>query len=762
MTALFTTLTPHEAATANALFDTMFPADEHGPAASTIGATAYLDRNLAGFSSDLLPRYQWLFLALDARARTLGAADFASLDNPHRVSLIEAFEAGTLSDRLSGEEQRLFFDKVLINLREGLFSDPSHGGNIDAAGWKLLGHPGVWLENSAEENLSPTPVTKDGVIKTLADAFQEIKRDDRGHEYKQLGYDNAVDPKNTDEVDVILVGVGAMGGLSAQVFAEAGLQVVGIEAGPFRPMDEFLPDELGHAYYTRGGLGPKFMTEHPRWREHLEDTETKEATFSLGRMVNGVGGSAGHYGSWLRRFQPWQFAPKSHYDDVYGTGVLPEDCTLTDWPVSYDELEPYYTRLEHLIGVAGDETNPFITRSRPLPLPPTRPFTLGEKFTAATRKAGLHPHPVEVGFTTQAYDGRVQTGYSAWNNGLGSFLGDRWHPGLGPVPAAIETGNFELRTHSRVTRIITDESGAARGVEWVDPTGRVRTQYARAVILSAYTYENLRLMFLSSDSKHSDGLGNNSEQLGRHYMTKMFGHVDGYFPDTIFNRHTGPAAQGVVLEDYLSPDFRSREHGFIGGATLGAEQQALPLQISYEALPDDVKSWGPPFREHLLRWQNQGLVRIQPDALPYASHRLELDPHFRDKSGLGMPVMRVTYRLRENERRLAAWMAERAGGLLRDMGAVKTWDGPFFTGVGSSHDLGGARFGTDPTTTVLDEYLAVHDTKNLHVYSGAAFPSCPGVNPTLTIWSIVLRAAENLADNLGGRVRSATREEANV
>jgi hypothetical protein len=309
-------------------------------------------------------------------------------------------------------------------------------------------------------------------------------------------------------------------------------------------------------------------------------------------MVNGVGGSAGHYGSWLRRFHPWQFAPKSHYDGLYGAGSLPEDCTLADWPVTYDQLEPFYTKLEHLIGIAGDESNPFVKRSKPLPLPATRPFILGNKFTETTKAAGLHPHPVPVGFTTESYGGRPATGYSAWNNGLGSFRGDRWHPGLGPVPAAIETGNFELRTHSRVTRIIMDDSGAARGVEWVDPLGRVRRQYARAVILSAYTYENLRLMYLSADSRHENGLGNNTGQLGMHYMTKMFGHVDALFPGTEFNRHTGPAAQGVVLDDFLSPEFRSLDHGFIGGATLGAEQQALPLQIARETLPEDVRRWG--------------------------------------------------------------------------------------------------------------------------------------------------------------------------
>ena len=145
------------------------------------------------------------------------------------------------------------------------------------------------------------------------------------------------------------------------------------------------------------------------------------------------------------------------------------------------------------------------------------------------------------------------------------------------IPEALATGNLDLRTHCRVIRIGTDENGRVTGAEYIDPQGRRRFQKARTVILSAYTFESLRLLFLSGDSKHPDGLGNNRGQLGKHFMTKMFAHVDGFFPETIFNRHTGPAAQGLVLDDFFAPGFDSFKLGFIGGATLGAEQQFLPI-----------------------------------------------------------------------------------------------------------------------------------------------------------------------------------------
>jgi gluconate 2-dehydrogenase alpha chain len=268
------------------------------------------------------------------------------------------------------------------------------------------------------------------------------------------------------------------------------------------------------------------------------------------------------------------------------------------------------------------------------------------------------------------------------------------------------------------------------------------------VILCSYTFENVRLLLLSGDHRHPQGLGNNTGQVGRHFMTKMFAHVDGYFPQVIFNRHTGPAAQGIILDDYLAADFDSLAHGFIGGATLGAEQQFLPIQISREALPPDVPSWGKGYRDHLRQWQHFGVVRIQPDTLPYAGNYLDLDPHYRDRSGLGLPVVRITYDLRENEQRLAHWMEGKAEEILHAMGATKSWRGPSFTGVGSSHDLGGCRFGADPQRTVLDPDLRVHDTPGLYVFGGAAFPSCPGINPTLTIWALALRAADRLVARL--------------
>jgi gluconate 2-dehydrogenase alpha chain len=740
------TFSPAEALTATALFERLFPADERSPGATEIGVVAYVDLALAGAYADLRETYRIGLLALDAAASSWWGGPFAEGDAAAQDGLLADLERGTVVG-WEVPEQRPFFETVRQHLQEGLFADPLHGGNVDKLGWRVLGHPGVWLDNSAEENLSETPVDKGGAIQSLADVGYALGTPAKAFEVP--GYDpQAGAQPPTTKADVVLVGVGGVGGVIAPVLAGAGLRVVGLEAGPYWLTADFSPDELGQAYYCRAEMGRKFLDEIPRWRT-ADGEPTGELTFSLGRMMNGVGGSVIHYGAWLRRFHPHHFQFRSHAVERWGEGVIPEGCTLTDWPVSYDELEPWFCRAEAMAGVTSDGGgNPFIPRSRPLPLPPLRPFRLGEAFREATTAMGLHPHPVPVGMTSEANGGWPEMSYTAWNNGFGSWTGDKWHPGLSTVPAALATGNFDLRTHCRVVRVVTDGDGRARGVEYVDALGRRQVQEAESVILAAYTYENTRLMFLSVDGKHADGLGNDRGQLGRNYTTKMFAHVDGFVPDKVFNRHTGPAAQGVVLDDFLAEGFDGPAHGFLGGATLGAENQFLPIQISRESLPEGVPRWGSDYKRHLQEWQHFAVVRIQPDALPYAANRLEIDPDARDRSGLGLPVVRVTYDLQPNEKRLADHMEGVSEEILRRMGATETWRGPSFTGAGSSHDMGACRMGGDPATSVVDRDLRVHDTPGLYVFGGATFPTCPGINPTLTIWAVALRAADRLVAQL--------------
>jgi gluconate 2-dehydrogenase alpha chain len=744
------TLSPYRARTVAAVFERMFPAGEDHPGAVEIGAVSYLDRALSGHDRHLCTDYQLGLDALDHAARDQHGAGFADCDGAEQDQLIADLQGARLS-RFHVPEQHAFFCMLRAHLQEGLFADPVHGGNRDKAGWRFLGHPGVWLEHSPEQHLTPEPVERGGEIRSLADAGYRLGGAAEEPPAEIPGYDPqraAVEPPGP--ADVILVGVGAIGGFVAAFLADAGLRVVGFEAGGWRHRADYHPDELSAAYYCRGDMGPKFLAEAPSWRRS-DEAPTEPITFSLGRMMNGVGGSIVHWGGALRRMHPDHFRYRSHALERWGVTALPEHSTLVDWPFGYTELEPYYDRCERIAGVAGDRhANPFVPRATDYPMPPLRPTRKGQLFTAAARELGLHPYPTPVCVNSVPYNGLPATRYHPWSAGFGSFHDDRWNPGLTSVPHALATGNFELRTHCRVLRVLTDRAGRADGVEYHDPLGAVRTHRAPTVILASYTFETVRLLLLSSDERHPSGLGGNTGQLGRHFMVKQWGDVYGYFPDTIFNAHTGPAAQMVTLDDFNAADFDSLAHGFLGGASLNVENQQLPLQIARDPLPPDLHPWGPTYQDHLRRWQHIAAVRIQPDSLSYRTDYLDLDPRHRDRSGLGLPVLRVTTDMRDNEHRLQDYMQAQCGRILRQMGATRTWNGPRFPGVVSSHDLGGARMGEDSATSVVDPDLQVHDTPGLYVFSGATFPSCVGINPHLTLMALTARATQRVIESLGG------------
>src|SRR3712207_2635051 len=200
-------LNPHEARTAAALFERLFPADEHGPGATEIGALTYVDRALAGAYRGRAEAYRIGLAALDLAARGRCGASFAECVAEQQDALIAALQRGELPN-FSVPPQRDFFEMLRAHLQEGLFADPAYGGNRDKLGWRFLGHPGIWLENSAEENLSAEPVTKGGEIRSLQDLGYSL--DGGPSEPVEIpGYDpqRGAEPP-AGPADVVLVGMG--------------------------------------------------------------------------------------------------------------------------------------------------------------------------------------------------------------------------------------------------------------------------------------------------------------------------------------------------------------------------------------------------------------------------------------------------------------------------------------------------------------------------------------------------------------------------
>ena len=739
--------TPRQKSTADKLFEVLFPSDEVHPGAIEIGVPTYVERLLTGYGKDLQETYQSGLDLLEEAAQGAFQKPFAGCSLEEQQALVGQLESGTLSVG-NPMRQREFFELAVANMQEGLFADPLHGGNQDKKGWKFLQHPGVWLENSHAEMMSEVHEVKGGRYQSIEDLEDYIaeRPDEAAAIPSGFCPDLGLEPPQ-GEADVILVGLGAMNSVVVPQLTKAGLKVVALEAGPYRSRQDYRPDELRQTYYGRAHLGPKFNQETPRWRLNKGEP-TRPCSFSLGRMVNGVGGSIFHYGGWLRRFHPHHFQALSHAKDQGLEHWLPDNNTLADWPVSYEDLEPYYSELEWEIGISGVSNFPPIPRSRDLPMPPLPKHRIGEIFRGTTEEMGLHPFPVPVGVNSQPYDGRPASRNSGWTCGFGTFDDSMWHPAAECVPKALATGNLELKTKCRVLEILTDNQGHTSGVRYLDAKGDQQIQLGRCIVLGAYVWESIRLMFLSGGSLHPSGLGNNQGQLGRNIMTKMFSQVLAQFPGKYFNRHCANASQSMIVEDFLSPEFPTIEHGFLGGATISAEPQLLPLNISRESVPPEVPQWGARYKAHLKTWQQWGVLRIQPDTLSYTSNFVDLDPHHRDKSGLGLPVVRITYDMRQNEHRLSEWMESKCEEILQAMGGISPWRGPRFTGVGSCHDLGGIRMGLDSHNSVVNPSLEVHDTKGLFVFGGGVYPSCPGINPTLTMMAICRRACSDLIGRL--------------
>ncbi|MDB5059269.1 MAG: rane-bound D-gluconate 2-dehydrogenase large subunit [Chloroflexi bacterium] len=555
--------------------------------------------------------------------------------------------------------------------------------------------------------------------------------------------------KTLPKADVLLIGIGAAGGIASYVLTKAGLSVVALEAGPRLSNAEFAKqlDEVG-GYEARNVLGaPKVNHEIPTWRPRASmPVQHLKPPYAI-LMANLVGGTSVHFGAQFWRFHESDFKVRTYTVERYGTKALPAGSALADWPVSHADMEPYYDQVEYLIGVSGrGGSNPFeAPRSRDYPLPPVRSMGSAELATKAMRELGYHPFPQPAAVLSRRFNGRPACtfcdfcdGFGCWNNSKSSTL-------VSAIPAAEKTGKLEIRPNSRVMRILTDSAGNASGVEYLDSNGQTVTQPAAFVILSTYTYENTRLLLVSRTSMFPNGLANNHGQVGKYYMAHYYPSANGIFPGKATNMFSGTASQGVAMDDLNADNFDHAGLGFIRGAEIGVSNEVRPIGAAAN-VPPDVPMWGAAYKQWLRQYGNSIItVSGQLENIPSVHNFLDLDPTKKDP--LGMPVVRVTYDLHENEMRAGNYMLKKATEILKAMGATKTWYYPPSPLAINSHAYGGTRTGEDPATSVVDPYLITHEVRNLAVLGASTFPSTTGFNPTCTVEATAWFAAEHIAKN---------------
>lgn len=565
---------------------------------------------------------------------------------------------------------------------------------------------------------------------------------------RQSGATPASNATTLEKTDVVIVGLGAAGGIAAYVFAQAGLKVVGLEAGPRLDNEDFLAhyDELDGYTFANWTGEPKANHEVPTWRR-TPDGPMEQIPFGI-KMANMVGGTSVHYTAQSWRLHEDDFTIRSSTVERYGEEALPEGSAIADWPVTYDDLETYYDEVEYLIGVSGSAgANPFeAPRSRDYPMPPLQRAgynTLAEEGMAAL---GYNPFDLPAAITSETYNGRPACSYCGYCTGHGCWNDSKSSTLVSAIPAAEETGNLEIRPNSRVFRVLVDDDGKASGVEYRGEDGEMYVQPAGVVILATYTYENVRMLLYSASEQFPNGLANNSGQVGKYFMAHAYPGVNGFFPGQKFNHLSGTGSQNTSIDDLNADNFDHTGLGFIRGSIIQAgPAESTPIGQS-RVLPPGVPQWGPEYKRWLQEnAQSVASITTQQEVLPYEDNFLDLDPDVTDPDGV--PVVRVTFDLKENEHRLWDYLRPRIEEILKEMGATEVWSGPLEPMAVNSHAYGGTRAGDDPETSVVDRYCLAHEVPNLAVLGASAFPSTSGFNPTETVQAWAWYAAEYIANN---------------
>jgi gluconate 2-dehydrogenase alpha chain len=406
----------------------------------------------------------------------------------------------------------------------------------------------------------------------------------------------------------VIIGLGAAGGIAASVLTEAGLNVVGLEAGPRLDHDDFLAndDEISGTILNWTGE-PKFNQELPTWRPDA-NSPTAPPPVPPVKMANMVGGTSIHYGTQSWRFRADDFTVRTDTIEKYGEDALPAGSTTVDWPVTYDELEPYYDAVEYQIGVSGqagniqgemiEGGNPFESpRQRDFPMPPLRRMGYSEMIAETVADMGYHPFPQPAAINSTEYDDRPACTFCGYCGYFGCWNDSKSSTLVSSIRHAEETGRLEIRPNSRVMRILSNDQGQVTGVEYIDENGDLQEQPAGVVILATYVYENVRLMFLSTSDFFPNGLGNNSGQLGKHYMSHAYVGSYGLFSGTKLNLWSGTTGQAVAMDDFNGDNFDHEGLGFIRGAVLFASNGDLPIAKSRSLAPG-TPAWGSDYK----RW----------------------------------------------------------------------------------------------------------------------------------------------------------------
>ncbi len=535
------------------------------------------------------------------------------------------------------------------------------------------------------------------------------------------------------EVDFVVIGSGAGGGIMAKQLSTAGFTVVVLEQGgwgKYGKEHEYTKDEYLN---DSGGMDYQLMSDPVRQPNTFRRTEKETATPGSHSYGCVVGGGTVTYGGSSWRHLPWEFNEATVTGGVAGTG-------LQDWPLTYQELEPYYVQAEWEMGISGMRVDsPLVApMSKDYPVPPVPLKASGALMQMGAAKLGLTVVRGPLAVVSKDYQGRSGCVNCGMCSGFGCHVKARSSSAVTMLPLAEKTGKCEIRARSYVHEITVDSSGRCTGVAYFDSQKRVVRQRAKAVILAANGTESARLLLLSKSQRFPNGLANNNDVVGRYLMLGNTVSANALFEHPL-NDYKG-LVTGAAIVDFVPSD---PKRGFYGGGRMTARGFDTPINYALRGLSPGTARWGAAYKQALRDEANHKMtITSFVTQLPLATNRVDLDPEMKDAWGL--PAMRITSQSHPDDIKSMEFFRQKGLEVLQAAGATKTWAGPVNDARGSAHNRGSCRMGNDPKTSVVNKYHRAHDVPNLFIVDGSTLVTGGRNHPTMTIQALAFRAAEHI------------------
>ena len=555
------------------------------------------------------------------------------------------------------------------------------------------------------------------------------------------------------DFDVCVIGSGAGGGPIALEMAKAGYSVVVLEKGPWFTEKDFFKDEQAccrHSVYT-----PALEDEQHVIEEKMKDGSWQgEATSESGwDFWNGnmVGGSTNLMSGFFYRLKPEDFRLLSEFGPIKGANIA-------DWPISYDELEPYYTKTETEVGISGRVVkHPFQEpRSTPdFPFPPTAEHIMAKQIDRACEQLNIHSMPTPRAILSKPQGDRRSCEYSGYCGSYGCASGAKGSSRAALLNRAVDTGKCKIIPHAKVYHLSVNKQGKISSADYYDADNKPQKIQAKIFVVACQAVETSRLLLASTSTSHPNGLGNNHQQLGKNLLFSGGGSGYGDFDYNQFDQATsnamkaiGPFVNRGVQDWYIIND---KKLGRVKGGTIDfLLRHPNPIAKASAVKRDDEDKlvWGKPLQQKLKSvFMDSQYLRFEVfnDWLPTDNCYVALDNKVKDQWGSAVGKIRIGYH--PHDLIIGRYLSDHAERVLKQMGATN-----IRSNVSGSPPqnlmAGGCRFGTDIKTSVLNADCRVHDVDNLYVTDGSFMPTGGSVTYTWTIYANSFRVADIIKSSI--------------